>query len=230
MAGRAGIAIYRKGLCPMSMKNTLAVALTALITLGVATHVFAGPPTEQLRAYTDAVQKVLDDPALKAPDRRQERRSAVRKVASEVFDVQETARRALGPHWQKLSPSERAEFVQVFADLLERTYISKIDLYGGEKLQYTAEQVEGNRAVVRAKVITRQGTEVPVEARMLKSAGNDRWLIYDVAIENISLIGNYRAQFDQIIRKESFAELLNRLKTKRDDFLDESGPAKPKKS
>jgi phospholipid transport system substrate-binding protein len=230
MAGRAGIAISRKGLCPMSMKNTLAVALIALITLGVATHVFAGPPTEQLRAYTDAVQKVLDDPALKAPDKRQERRSAVRKVASEVFDVQETARRALGPHWQKLSPSEREEFVQVFADLLERTYISKIDLYGGEKLQYTAEQVEGNRAVVRAKVITRQGTEVPVEARMLKSAGNDRWLIYDVAIENISLIGNYRAQFDQIIRKESFAELLNRLKTKRDDFLDESGQAKPKKS
>jgi phospholipid transport system substrate-binding protein len=192
--------------------------------LGFAAQAFAGAPTEQLRGYTDAVQKVLDDPALKAPDKRQERRAAVRKIASEVFDVQETARRALGPHWQKVSPAEREEFVQVFADLLERTYISKIDLYGGEKLQYTAEQIDGDRAVVKAKVLTKQGTEVPVEARMLKG-GSDRWLIYDIAIENISLIGNYRAQFDQIIRKQSFAELLNRLKTKRDDFLDEGGSA-----
>jgi phospholipid transport system substrate-binding protein len=210
------------------MKNALVLALAALVTLGSAGLVSAGAPTDQLRGYTEAVQKVLDDPALKAPERRQERRSAVRKLASEVFDVQETARRALGPHWQKVSPAEREEFVQVFADLLERTYISKIDLYGGEKLQYTAETVDGDRAVVRAKVVTKQGTEVPVEARMLK--GPDRWLIYDIAIENISLINNYRAQFDQIIRKQSFAELLNRLKTKRDDFLDEGAPARSKKT
>jgi phospholipid transport system substrate-binding protein len=210
------------------MKNALVLALAALVTLGSAGLVSAGAPTEQLRGYTEAVQKVLDDPALKTPERRQERRSAVRKLASEVFDVQETARRALGPHWQKVSPAEREEFVQVFADLLERTYISKIDLYGGEKLQYIAEAVDGDRAVVKAKVLTKQGTEVPVEARMLKGA--DRWLIYDIAIENISLINNYRAQFDQIIRKQSFAELLNRLKTKRDDFLDEGAPARAKKT
>jgi phospholipid transport system substrate-binding protein len=208
------------------MKNALVLALATLVTLGSAAAVSAGAPTDQLRSYTEAVQKVLDDPALKAPERRQERRAAVRKLASEVFDVQETARRALGPHWQKVSPAEREEFVQVFADLLERTYISKIDLYGGEKLQYTAEAVDGDRAVVKAKVLTKQGTEVPVEARMLKGA--DRWLIYDIAIENISLIGNYRAQFDQIIRKQSFAELLNRLKTKRDDFLNEGGAVKTK--
>ena len=214
----------------MSMKNAFALVVAALVTLGLVSQARAGAPTDQLRGYTDAVQKVLDDPALKAPDRRQERRSAVRKLASEVFDVQETARRALGPHWQKISPAEREEFVQVFADLLERTYISKIDLYGGEKLQYTAEQVEGNRAVVKAKVVTRQGTEVPVEARMLKNPTGDRWLIYDIAIENVSLIGNYRAQFDSIIRKESFTALLDRLKTKRDDFLDETGTARPKKT
>lgn len=210
------------------MKNALVLAMAAVVTLGSATYALAGPATDQLRGYTDAVQKVLDDPAMKAPEKRQERRAAVRKLASEVFDVQETARRALGPHWQKVSPAEREEFVHVFADLLERTYISKIDFYGGEKLQYVAEQVDGDRAVVKAKVLTKQGTEVPVEARMLK--GPERWLIYDIAIENVSLINNYRAQFDQIIRKQSFAELLNRLKTKRDDFLDESGTAKTKKT
>jgi phospholipid transport system substrate-binding protein len=202
------------------MRTALAMLTAAMITLGAAALAWAGPPTDQLREYTNAVQKVLDDQALKAPERRQERRAAVRKLATETFDVAETARRALGPHWQQRTPAEREEFTQLFADLLERTYISKIDLYGGEKLQYTNEQVDGDRAVVRAKVLTKQGTEVPVEARMLRNG--DRWLIYDVAIENISLVSNYRAQFDRIIRTSSFGDLVNRLKNKRDEFLDET--------
>jgi len=171
---------------------------------------WAGPPTDTLREYTEAVQKVLDDPALKAEDRRHERRAAVRKLAIEAFDVQETARRALGPHWQQRTPAEREEFVQLFADLLERSYIAKIDLYGGERLRFTDERIDGENAIVRAKVMTRQGTEVPVEGRMHKRA--DRWLIYDVAIENISLVANYRAQFDRIIRTSSYAELVKRLR------------------
>jgi phospholipid transport system substrate-binding protein len=208
------------------MRTALAMLTAATITLGAAALARAGPPTDQLREYTTAVQKVLDDQALKAPERRQERRAAVRKLATETFDVAETARRALGPHWQQRTPAEREEFTQLFADLLERTYISKIDLYGGEKLQYTNEQVDGDRAVVRAKVLTKQGTEVPVEARMLRTG--ERWLIYDVAIENISLISNYRAQFDRIIRTSSFGDLVNRLKNKRDEFLDET--PKPRKT
>ena len=204
------------------MKNALALMIAAIVTLGSATVARAGAPTDQLRDYTNAVQKVLDDPALKVPEKRQERRDAVRKIASEVFAVGETARRALGPHWQQRTPAEREEFTEVFADLLERTYISKIDLYGGEKLQYTSEQVEGDRAVVKAKVQTKQGTDVPVEARMLKNG--ERWLIYDIAVENMSLISSYRSQFDQIIRKASYGELINRLKTKRNEFLDEGTP------
>jgi phospholipid transport system substrate-binding protein len=206
------------------MKNALALLSLAIVTLGAVAIAWAGPPTDQLRDYTNAVQKVLDDPALKTPDKRQERRAAVRKIATEAFAVSETARRALGPHWQQRTPAEREEFTDLFADLLERTYISKIDFYGGEKLQYTSEQVEGDRAVVKAKVQTKQGTEVPVEARMLKNG--DRWLIYDVVVENVSLVSNYRSQFDQIIRKASYGELINRLKTKRNEFLDEGGPAK----
>jgi len=201
------------------MKAACAILRAVLLTLGAVALAWAGPPTDQVREYTTAVQKVLDDPALKAPERRQERRAAVRKIASDVFDVAETARRALGPHWQQRTPAEREEFIQLFADLLERTYISRIDLYGGEKLQYTSEQVDGDRAVVKAKVITKQGTDVPVEARMLKNG--ERWLIYDVAIENISLVSSYRVQFDKIIRTSSYADLVNRLKNKRDEFLDE---------
>jgi phospholipid transport system substrate-binding protein len=159
---------------------------------------------------------VLDDPALKTEERRHERRAAVRKLAAEAFDVQETARRALGRHWQQRTAAEREEFVQLFADLLERTYIAKVDLYGGERLRFTDERVDGDIAVVRARVVTRQGTEVPIEGRMHKRA--ERWLIYDVVIENISLIANYRAQFDRIIRTSSYADLIKRLRN-RGEFL-----------
>jgi phospholipid transport system substrate-binding protein len=186
------------------------------LVMALLSPAWAGAPTDTLREYTEAVQKVLDDPALKSDDRRHERRAAVRKLAIEAFDVQETARRALGPHWQQRTPAEREEFVQLFADLLERTYIAKIDLYGGERLKFTDERVDGDSAVVRAKVTTKQGAEVPVEGRMHKRA--DRWLIYDVAIENISLIANYRAQFDRIIRTSSYAELVKRLRN-RGEFL-----------
>jgi phospholipid transport system substrate-binding protein len=190
---------------------THAIAVFALLLAGaLAPPAWAGPPTDTIREYTAAVQKVLEDPALKTEERRHERRAAVRKLAAEAFDVQETARRALGTHWQKRSPAEREEFVQLFADLMERTYISKIDLYGGERLHFTEEKVDGDSAVVRAKLVTKQGTEVPLEGRLHKRA--ERWLIYDVVIENISLIANYRSQFDRIIRTSSYADLVKRLR------------------
>ena len=188
---------------------------TSLMALAVTSPVWAGPPTDQVRQYTDQVRKILEDPALRSVDKR----AAVRKVAVEIFDANETARRALGPHWQSRSPSEKNEFTQLFADLLERTYISKIDLYRGERLQYTSEAVDHEFATVRAKVITTKGVEVPVEARMLKRG--EHWLIYDIAIENVSLISNYRTQFDRIIRTASFHELVRRLKDNRDQFLNE---------
>ena len=198
----------------------LAASLALVLAVGVAE---AGPPTDQLKSYTDQVLKILEDPALKEEDRKHERRAAVRKAAIKVFDVEETARRALGRHWQGRSAEERKEFVDLFADLLEKTYISKIDLYGGEKIRYTSEKIDGDTAIVRAQVITRRGTEIPVEGRMQKRG--DRWLMYDILLENISLVGNYRAQFDQIVRTGSFAELLKRLREKRLEATDT--PARP---
>ena len=210
------------------MRQTLAFATAVVaLVLGGATFALAGVPTDTVREYTDAVVRVLEDPALKVDDRRAERRAAVRKIAIDIFDVQETARRALGPHWQQRSPEERAEFVQLFADLLERTYINKIDLFGGERLKFTEEKLDGDHAIVRAKVITKQGTEVPVEARMINRSGN-RWQIYDIVIENISLIGNYRSQFDRIIRSSSYSELAKRLRTQ-GAFLNEKD-APPRRS
>ncbi len=205
------------------MRSILTTLGVVMLALAIATPASAGAPTDQVRKYTETVQRILDDPGLKQVDKR----VAVRKVAEQVFDVTETAKRALGPHWNRRTPAEQEEFVQVFADLLERTYIAKIDLYGGEKLQYTNETVDGEYASVRARLQTRHGAEVPLEAKMRQKG--ERWLIYDVSVENVSLVGNYRSQFDRIIRTSSFEELLKRLKTKRDEFLPQQ-EAKPQRS
>jgi phospholipid transport system substrate-binding protein len=193
-------------------------SLVPAVLLVTATVVLAGPPTDQVRRYADIVQRILEDTAMPAADKR----AAVRKVADDVFDMTETAKRALGRHWQGRTPAEQDEFVQVFADLLERTYISKIDLFGGEQLHVTGEAVDGLYATVRGKIVTRQRSEIPVEARLHQRDG--RWLIYDVVIESVSLVGNYRSQFDRIIRTASFEELLKRLKSRRDEFVPAKEP------
>ena len=197
--------------------------LVAALVLGLASAAWAGPPTDQLRTYTDEVLKVLQNTALTLP----ERREAVKHLAEEVFEVSETAKRALGQHWLQRTPAEREEFVKLFANLLEQTYIARIGEFGGEKLTYVSEQIDGDRAIVRARITTKNGTEVPVESRLLQK--ETRWLIYDILVENLSLISNYRSQFDRVIRTTSYEELVKRLKT-RGDFLSEKGAKTPRGS
>ena len=199
------------------------IPLIAVLVLGLASDAWAGQPTDQLRAYTDQVLKVLQNPALSLP----ERREAVRHLAAEVFEVSETAKRALGPHWQERTQAEREEFVKLFANLLEQTYISRIDEFGGERLTYVSEQVDGDRAIVRARITTKNGTEVPIESRLLQK--ENRWLIYDILVENLSLISNYRSQFDRVIRTTSYEELVKRLKT-RGEFLNEKATKTPRRA
>ncbi|MBI2154417.1 MAG: ABC transporter substrate-binding protein [Candidatus Rokubacteria bacterium] len=195
------------------MKSIRLSILATTLGLCLAAQVWAGAPTDQARRYTDQVLKVLGDPALKEA----ERRTAVRKVAEQMFDMSETAKRALGRHWQSRTPSEREEFTRLFADLLENTYLSKIGLYSGERVSYVGESIDGDFAIVRAKILRRQGAEVPVEARMLRRG--DRWYIYDLSVEGISLINNYRSQFNAIIQKSSYEQLVQRLRASREVSL-----------
>ncbi len=196
------------------MKKSVAMLAVVLLALGMAAVARAGEPTEELRRSTDRILQVLVDPRLKGPGHSADRRVAVRQIAEQVFDVNEAAKRALGQHWLSRTSAERAEFVRLFGDLLERAWVSKIDLYGGERVQYTGETVDGDYATVRARVITAKGTEIPTEARMLKRG--DRWLVYDVVVENVSLLSNYRAQFDRVIRTTSYAALVKRLQAQAD--------------
>lgn len=170
----------------------------------------AGAPTDQLKASVEQIIRVLEDPTLRAPARVPERRAAIRKEAEVVFDFTETAKRSLGRHWQGLSEKDRREFTVLFADLIERAYISRIERYSGERITYAGEAMEGGLATVRTRFVTKQGTEVPVDYRMQQRG--DRWLVYDVSVEGVSLINNYRTQFDKIIQTSSYAELVRKMK------------------
>jgi phospholipid transport system substrate-binding protein len=205
-----------------------AMVLAGALVVGVsAAPAAAGVPTDQLKGAVERVHKTLDDPALKGDARLAERRVAVRKIANEIFDFNEIAKRSLARHWQPLSEALRAELVSLFADLLERSYISKIETYGGEKIQYTAERADGDLATVSTRIVTKNGTEVPVDYRLLKRS--DRWLVYDVSIEGVSLVSNYRTQFNKIIQTTSYNELVSKLRNKQDELLaeDKGGKKKP---
>jgi len=192
---------------------TLAIVAVVLTSGGPA---WAGAPTDQLRGRVDRVLRVLEDPALKQDVRGADRRAAIRTIAHEIFDFRELSQRALARHWQARTPAERDEFVQLFADLLERSYIGKVEMYsGGDSIHYMSETVEGDQATVRTRIVTRSGTEIPVDYRLHRVG--DRWLVYDVAIEGVSLVANYRAQFNKIIQTSSFKELVDKLAAKREE-------------
>jgi phospholipid transport system substrate-binding protein len=196
-----------------------------LVTVGILClfwiKAWAGVPTDQLRGSVDRVIQILEDPQLKAEARVADRRAAIRKEAESIFDFTETARRALGQHWKTLNPSQQQEFVSLFEDLLERAYVLKIEKYSGEKVTYLGDTVDGDLATVKTKFTTKQGTEIPVDYRLLRRG--DRWLVYDVFVEGVSLVANYRTQFDRIMRTGSYDELVRRMKASQSDF--NSAPA-----
>jgi phospholipid transport system substrate-binding protein len=192
------------------------VGLGLLVGPWLAAPARAGAPLDQLRTQIDRVLKVLEDPEMKKDGRSAARRMAVRRIADDIFDFPETAKRSLARHWQPRTAAERDEFVRLFSDLLERSYISRIELYGGEKIVYLSDVSEGDQGLVRTRIITKGGAEVPVDYRMLKKG--DRWLVYDVVIEGVSLVANYRTQFNKIIQTSSYAELVKKMKIKQDEL------------
>jgi phospholipid transport system substrate-binding protein len=141
---------------------------------------------------------------------REQRRLDIRRVAADLFDFDEISRRALSRHWTARSPEEQAEFVRLFTDLLERTYIGRIESYSGEKIMYLGEVVDGPFATVRSKVVTRRRTETPLDYKLHLRDG--RWKVYDVLIDHVSFVATYRSEFGRIIQKESYSALVERLR------------------
>lgn len=185
---------------------------TALVLVAAPLTASAGVPTEQIKETTDKIISILADPELKGPAQAEKRRNLIRKTADDRFDWQEMSRRSLGQHWRKLSEEEKKTFVNLFSQLLERTYMEKVEDYSGEKVSYTGETIDGDYATVEMKVLTSKNVEIPVVNKMKKNGGE--WMVYDVSIEGVSLVNNYRTQFSSILSKSSFAELLAKLQEK----------------
>jgi phospholipid transport system substrate-binding protein len=189
--------------------------LILLFALSPAHSAWAGAPTDQLRAGIDRVVKTLRDPDLSGDQKTTERRAAISKVADEIFDFTETAKRALGQHWAQRTPAEREEFVRLFTGLVQRTYVSRVDQYNSD-MTFQGDTVDGDQATVRTTLILSKGGEMSLSYRMHQTGG--RWQVYDLNIDGISLVGNYRTQFNKIIRTDSYDTLVARLKSQQTGF------------
>jgi phospholipid transport system substrate-binding protein len=213
----------------MRMRVGVAVrasAVAAGIAVAAATA-WAGPATDQVKSAVDRVLKVVSDPELKKPQNAEKRRGQIREVARQLFDFEEMSKRALARHWAPLKPEQKKRFTELFSELLENSYVSKIEAYGGEKILYLPEQVDGDITIVKSKLVTQRGTEVPIDYRLQKDG--DRWEVYDVVIEGVSLVANYRSQFNKIITQSSFDELVKKMEAKQLEVAAEQ-KAPPKKT
>jgi phospholipid transport system substrate-binding protein len=195
-----------------------------LLVAATASGPLASPRDVVQRAVTRVVQ-LLDASGSAAPSETgvrayvasARRRGQIRMVADELFDFEEVSRRALSVHWAARSPAERAEFVGLFTDLLERAYLGKIESYAGERIVYTGEKVDGDYATVRSQVVSRRrearARPIGLEYRLWKRDG--KWQVYDLLVDGVSFVSTYRSQFDRIIQASSYASLMDRLRDHR---------------
>jgi len=192
--------------------GVLAVVLAVLFAAWAPREGHAGAATDQVKVTVDQVLKILTDPSLKGDAKLKERRAKIRQAVVQRFGFTEMSKRSLGQHWAQRTPKEREEFVRLFTDLLERAYINRVDGYTGEQVVYLGESVDGNFSEVRTKIVTKKSQDVSIVYRLLKNEAN--WEVYDVVVEGVSLVNNYRTQFAKIIRTSSYEELVKKMQAK----------------
>ena len=183
-----------------------------LLTLVTASPSWAQGPTDRVKLTVDKIIGILSDPALKTPEKSTERKQMVRKAVDEIFDWEAFSRRALATYWKKRTPQEKKEFVVLFGKLLERTYLDKVENYSGESVKYLGEKIDGKYAMVKTIVLSGSNTEIDVNYRLRNKKG--QWFVYDVYIEGVSMVNNYRTQFKDILMKGSYQDLVKRLEEK----------------
>ena len=205
--------------------QSISVALLVPLNLSSVPAAWAGAPTDQLRGGIERVFKILGDPDLRGDDKADQRKTAVTRVAREIFDFGEMAKRSLGRHWDQRTPVEREEFARLFTELIQRSYFSKIDEHGSEKTVFRDEAVDGGHAIVRTTLLLARGARMPLDYSMQNV--NVRWRVYDLSIDGISLVANYRSQFNRIIRTSSYADLVTRLASHQTEFAAPSSPSGP---
>jgi phospholipid transport system substrate-binding protein len=194
-----------------SLTRTIALSAILILVLVVAAAM-AADPKEVAKQVIDKALSILNDPAYAGPAKKQQRFSMVKQIVDRHFDYREMAKRSLGATWNGLSNPQRDEFVRLFAELLEASYADKIDRYVKHvRIEYTGERLDGDYAEVPT-VVVRPNDRIPLTYRLRNESGT--WMVYDVVIEGVSLVSNYRSQFHRIISESSYAELVKRLRNK----------------
>lgn len=197
----------------LSLRMLLGIGVFWAVFNGGAGPALAGAPTDAMKSTIDEILRILKDKELKQPANANERRQRLEKVVAERFDYQEMSRRSLGASWTGLSDQEKQEFVALFRTLLTNSYAEKVETYSGEGVQYLNERTEQDYAEVRTKVLSGK-TEIPLDYRLLHKS--DEWRVYDVVVDGVSLVSNYRGQFSKILRASSYADLVDQLRKKSD--------------
>jgi phospholipid transport system substrate-binding protein len=182
-----------------------------LIFLGHPSQSLAGPATDAVKGTIDQVLRVLQDKEMKKPDRVDERRQIIEKTIGDRFSWEEMAKRTLGTQWAKLTDKQRQEFVDLFRTLLTNTYIDRIENYAGEQVQYLNERLQDGFAEVRTKIASGKA-EYPMDYRLLNKSGE--WRVYDIVLDGVSLVANYRGQFNKILHSSGYDDLVQKLRTK----------------
>ncbi len=199
----------------------LAVLLAAYSATAVA---LAGEPTDQIKQTTDKILAIVQDPALKDASKEDDRQKQMRKEIDARFDWTTMARSAYGNKWKDLSEAQRTDFTKLFSDLVNKNYMSKVESYSGEKIQYKNDRVDGKYGVVDIVIITLRNTDVPVSYRVLKK--DNMWLVYDVSVEGVSMVNNYRSQIAAILNSSTYDNLMARLRAKIEAKVPEKGEKK----
>jgi len=202
----------------MAFVRIVLVSVIVLLQFVVPGELRAGAPTDQVRQTADQVLTLLQDGRFKGADKESQRRDRLRQIIGNRFDFPEMAKRSLGANWRRISAAEQGRFVELFTELLEKSYADQIESYDGEKIVYGREKVARDQAEVDSKIITKKGSQVTLDYKLRSAAGD--WKVYDVVIENVSLVNNYRAQFNRILAKSTFGELLRRLEAKSPELQD----------
>ena len=172
-------------------------------------------PTEDVKKTVDEVVRIVADKDMRKSEVK--RRQALKKAIGAIFDYSEMAKRSLGKHWKDRTPAEKKQFVELFATLLENSYAGKIESYNNEKIVYIKENVEGEYAEVKSKVVTASRDEFALDYRLFKQ--NGKWMVYDVIIEGVSLVTNYRNQFNNfIVNKGGYDKLVIKLQSKNEEL------------
>jgi phospholipid transport system substrate-binding protein len=184
------------------------ITIASLLALSVPAE--AGVPLDRVQSAVAAVIKIVTRPDLQGPAHLVARRASLREIADEFFDFSEMGRSSLGYHSPIPSEKERTEFLVLFRDLLERSYVTTIENYAGEQIVYVSETIEADYATFRSKILTTRGAGISVDYRLRRSAAG--WSAFDVALENVSLAANYRAQINRVLSTTSFATLLARMR------------------